>query len=419
MSIIQNSPMNPNNPRKTAMHFILLMGMVSLFGDITYEGARSITGPYLAVLGAGAGVVGFVAGFGEFIGYALRLVSGYLSDRTKAYWYFTFIGYGLILSIPFIALTGSWQIAAILIITERLGKAIRTPARDAILSHATAQVGRGWGFGIHEAIDQIGAIIGPLIFSAVFLLNGSYRKGFTLLWIPGILVIIALLIAFIKVPSPEKLETSGKENNASNKESAAIPRIFWFYAVFVFLSVAGFANFQLIAYHLKVKSITSDITIPILYAIAMGVDSVVALIIGKTYDRIGLLSLITIPLLTIPIPFLAFSSDFNLVIISVILWGAVMGIHETIMRAAIADLSPINRRGITYGIFNTLYGGAWFIGGVVMGLLYDRSIYYISSFVVVMEIVSVPLLIMVKKSYSKTGALIMVKKSYSKTGAPN
>lgn len=393
----QNPSYNADNQKRIAFQFIILLGIVSLFGDITYEGARSITGPYLAVLGASAGIVGLVAGLGEFIGYALRLGSGYLADRTKGYWPITFIGYGLLLSIPLLAFAGYWQLAALLIILERMGKAIRTPARDAILSHATKQVGRGWGFGIHEALDQVGAIIGPLIFSTVFLLKGGYREGFTILWIPALLTLAILMVARIKVPSPEKLETSGRTTGQNIKGKGKLPRIFWFYTLFTFLSVAGFANFQLISYHFKVQSVVSDVQIPIFYAIAMGVDALVALIIGKTYDKIGLISLITIPLLTLPIPFFAFSHSYNFAVISVILWGAVMGIHETIMRAAIADLTPIERRGFAYGMFNTAYGASWFFGSVVMGVLYDFSISYLILFVVVMEVISVPVFFLVKR----------------------
>ena len=377
-------PPNTDKQKKMALQFIILMGIVSLFGDVTYEGARSIIGPYLAVLGASASIVGLLAGLGEFIGYALRLVSGYLADRTKAYWPLTIIGYGLLISIPLLALAGYWQLAALLIILERIGKAIRTPARDAILSHATKQVGRGWGFGVHEALDQLGAIIGPLIFSVRFLLKGGYREGLTILWIPALLTLAVLMVARIKFPSPEKLESSGKKPKQDIKSKDKLSKVFWFYTLFTFLSVAGFANFQLISYHLKVQSVVSDIQIPIFYAIAMGVDALIALIIGKTYDKVGLLTLVTIPLLTLPIPFFAFSQNY-----------AVMGIHETIMRAAIADLTPIERRGLAYGMFNTAYGASWLFGGTIMGLLYDFSITYLTMFVITMEGISIPALFLI------------------------
>jgi MFS family permease len=379
------------------MYFIILLGIVSLFGDVTYEGARSVTGPYLWLRwGVSAGVVGLVAGIGEFVGYALRLASGYLVDRTKAYWLLTFIGYGLLLSIPLLAFAGHWQLAAVLIILERMGKAIRSPARDTMLSYATKEVGRGWGFAVHEALDQIGAVIGPIVFSLVLLFHGGYREGFTLLWIPALLTLVVLAIARKKVPSPQKLEAPG-ETSRQNIQGK-LPRVFWFYTVFTLFSVAGFANFQLISYHLKVQSIVPDAQIPIIYAIAMGVDALAALLVGKTYDRIGLISLLAVPLLTLPIPFLAFSHSYSLVLIGMALWGAVMGIQETIMRAAIADLTPVERRGFAYGIFNTAYGASLFLGAALMGLLYELSINYLILFAVVMELISIPLFFLVRRA---------------------
>jgi MFS family permease len=380
------------------MYFIVLLGIVSLFGDATYEGARSVTGPYLDTLGASASAVSLVAGIGEFMGYGLRLVSGYLADRTKAYWVFTFVGYGLLLSIPLLAFAGYWQLAAIFIILERIGKAIRNPARDTMLSYAAKGVGRGWGFAVHEALDQVGAVIGPIIFSFVLLAHAGYREGFTLLWIPALLTLAVLALARKKVPLPQRLEIQEKTSRLNI--DGKLPKVFWLYSIFTLFSVAGFANFQLIAYHLKTEAIIPDAQIPIMYAIAMGVDAVAALVVGKTYDRIGLISLLAVPLLTLPIPFLAFSTSYSRVLVSMILWGVVMGIQETIMRAAIADLTPITRRGFAYGIFNTVYGAGWLLGSPLMGLLYEISINYIILFAIVMELVSIPLFLLVRRAAS-------------------
>jgi MFS family permease len=378
------------------VYFIILLGIVSLFGDITYEGARSVAGPYLATLGASASVVGLVGGFGEFVGYALRLASGYLADRMKAYWFLTFIGYGLLVSIPLLAFAGYWELAAVLIILERMGKAIRSPARDAMLSYATKRVGRGWGFAVHEALDQVGATIGPILFFFVLRSHAGYREGFTVLWIPALLTLAVLGVARKRFPSPVRLEIS--EGPSKENVRARLPRVFWLYAAFTLFCMAGFANFQLISYHLAAQAIVPDFQIPIIYAIAMAVDGVAALIVGKRYDRIGLISLLAVPLLTLPIPFLAFSSSYSLVLISIILWGVVMGIQETIMRAAIADLIPVERRGFAYGIFNTVYGAGWLLGGAVMGLLYELSIHYLILFAVTMELISIPILSMVRKT---------------------
>lgn len=378
-----------------ALRFIVLMGVVSLFGDIVYEGARGVTGPYLALLGASASVVGLVGGLGEFIGYALRLFSGFMADRTKAYWLFTFIGYGLLVSIPLLSFAQSWQIAALLILLERAGKAFRSPARDTILSYATKEVGRGFGFGLHEALDQIGAIVGPLIFSAILFAGGNYRSGFSVLWIPAMMVPIVLCIARNRLPHPEKLEIA---HESGSKDNTLFSKTFVLYSLFTFFAVAGFANFPLIAYHLKMKTIVGDAQIPALFALAMGVDALTALIIGKTYDRMGLKILIIVPLLSFFIPLLAFSDMLVGVIIGTILWGIVLGIHETIMRAAVADLTDINRRGSAYGIFNTLYGLSWLLGGTLMGMLYEHSVYTLMLLAALFEVVSIPLFLMLAKS---------------------
>ena len=382
--------------RKTAFQIIILLGIVSMFGDIAYEGARSISGPFLATLGASAVMVGTVTGAGEFLGYGLRLVSGYFADRTKAYWALTFLGYGLIGAIPLLAFAGNWPLAAVLLILERIGKAVRSPARDTIISFSAKNVGRGWGFALHEALDQVGAIIGPLILSLALITSGGYRQGFIILWIPVVLCVVALTVANRKAPAPERLETrieAGKQN-----VKTGLGRIFWLYAIFVLLTGTGFASFQLMAYHVKTQAIIADAQIPILYAIAMGVDAVVALIIGKAYDKWGLMVLAVIPALTLPIPFLGFSHTYGLILLAIILWGSVMGTHETIMRAAIADLVPVERRGSAYGIFNTFYGLSLFVGGSVMGLLYDFSISYLIIFVAVMELLAIPSLFVIKRS---------------------
>jgi MFS family permease len=378
-----------------ALRFIVLMGVVSLFGDIVYEGARGVIGPYLALLGASASVVGLVGGLGEFIGYALRLFSGFMADRTKAYWLFTFIGYGLLVSIPLLSFAQSWQIAALLILLERAGKAFRSPARDTILSYATKEVGRGFGFGLHEALDQIGAIVGPLIFSAILFAGGNYRSGFSVLWIPAMMVPVVLCIARNRLPHPEKLEIA---HESGSKDNTLFSKTFVLYSLFTFFAVAGFANFPLIAYHLKMKTIVGDAQIPALFALAMGVDALTALIIGKTYDRMGLKILIIVPLLSFFIPLLAFSDMLVGVIIGTILWGIVLGIHETIMRAAVADLTDINRRGSAYGIFNTLYGLSWLLGGTLMGMLYEQSVYTLMLLAALFEVVSIPLFLMLAKS---------------------
>ncbi len=412
-----------------ALNFILLLGIVSLFADMTYEGARSITGPYLLTLGTSAIVVGFIGGFGEFIGYSIRIVFGSLADRTGKYWGITIFGYALnLLAVPLLALANHWDIAIALIIAERFGKAIRTPARDVMLSHAAKEVGRGWGFGLHEAMDQIGAVLGPLIVSIVLLFrSGGYSTSFGLLIVPAIIALVVLVFARKTYPNPHKFEvelayeqkkdtsstttayqvdTTTSIKKEKEKEKIRFPPLFWIYLLFVFVSVGGYANFQLISFHFKDASVVPDSQIPMLFAIAMGTDALAALVIGRLYDKKGLSVLIAIPILTIPIAPLAFSSNYGSAVIGIIMWGVVMGIQDTIMRASIANMVPSSKRGSAYGIFNTAYGISWFLGSVFMGFLYEISIFYIFIFSIVIELCSIPLLFKIMKEMNRKNKTI-------------
>jgi len=376
-----------------AWRLVFLLGLVSLFADMTYEGARSITGQYLAVLGASATIVGIVAGFGELIGYGLRLVSGYVSDRTGRYWTITFLGYGLnLFVVPLLALAGRWEIAAILIVGERMGKAIRTPARDAMLSHAAHMVGRGWGFGFHEAMDQIGAVAGPLIVTAVIHFRGDYRAGFGILLIPALFALGVLFAAKLLYPRPRDLEV-----NTPKIETKGLRRAFWLYLAAVGLVAAGYADFPLIAYHFKKVAIASDTWIPVFYTVAMGVDALAALIFGRLFDRIGISVLIFVSLLSSLFAPLVFLGGNFLALAGTALWGVGVGAQESIMRAAVAGMVPSDRRGAAYGVFNTGYGLLWFAGSVLMGVLYDISVLSLVAFSVLMQLASIPLLLMVRK----------------------
>jgi len=367
---------------RLALLVIVLMGMVSLFGDIVYEGARSVTGPYLLVMGASAFTVSVVAGLGEFLGYGVRFFSGYLADRTGSYWIFTIAGYLMIGAIPLLVFAGSWEVAAFLLIVERIGKGIRSPSRDAILSHAAKEVGRGFGFGLHEAMDQIGAIIGPLLFFSALLLYGEYQPGFAIMAVPFLLLVVALVIAWVKIPDPQQLE----EHDDDVQQPDVFPRIMVPYSLFTAFIMAGFLVFPLMAFHFKQLSIVPDAQIPFFYAIAMGVDAVVALIIGKAYDRKGISVLFILPVLGISVPVLAFSSGYMTALLGTVLWGAAMGVQETVLRAAVADYTHIRRRGTAYGILNTVYGAAWFAGSVVMGVFYEFDINLLVGFSVLMQV---------------------------------
>ncbi len=389
--------------QRQAYRLVILFGIVAALGDIVYEGGRSVAGPYLYLLGASAFTVAFVAGFGEFAGYAIRIATGYLADRSKQYWLFVIAGYLMIGAIPLLVLAGSWEIAALLLIAERIGKALRSPSKDAILSHATASIGRGWGFGLHEALDQIGAVAGPLLFVAALAAGGNYRGGFALLTIPFVLLILALAAAWRSMPDPLQFEQAdrGPEFPVPGDDDHRRLRL---YAVFTALTMAGFIVFPLLAYHYKVTGIIPDVEIPVFYAIAMGVDAVAALAVGRAYDRVGLTVLYLVPLTGFLIALVAFSPLFPLALAGAVLWGISMGIQETVLRAAVADLTNAGGRGFAYGIFNTIYGGAWFVGSLAIGALYMASPLYASCFMILLQAGSLPFLwLLVKKRDGRGG----------------
>ena len=385
--------------KAAAWKFIILVGVVSLFSDMTYEGARSITGPFLGMLNASATVVGIVAGLGEFIGYALRLVSGYLTDRLGKYWAITFVGYALnLFVVPLLALAGSWELAAVLILMERMGKAIRTPARDAMLSHATTEVGRGWGFGFHEAMDQIGAMAGPLIVAAVLYYHGGYRAGFAYLLIPAILAVLVITIAARLYPHPQHLEVT-----VPKLETKGLTRPYWLYIVAVGLIGAGYADFPLIAYHFGKTGVATPNWIPIFYAVAMGVDAVAALILGRLFDRLGMPVIMGVSVLAALFAPLVFLGGFDLALLGMALWGIGMGAQESIIKAALAEMVPKDRRATGYGLFHTGFGLFWFLGSALMGVLYDLSLGALIGFSVLAQLAAIPLFVWISRELGRTG----------------
>lgn len=375
----------------SALRFVILLGVVSLCADATYEGARSLTGVYLGVLGASGTVVGLVAGLGEFIGYGLRLVIGYVSDRTRAYWRITTLGYAInTLAVPLMALANRWEVLAGFMIAERTGKAIRTPPRDVLLSYGASQVGRGFGFGLHEAMDQIGAVVGPLLVAGVFALTQHYQWSFAVLAIPALMGLVVLLVTQRRYPEPRDFETV-----VQDLDTKRLPTLFWIYLLAVAFLGAGYVDFPLIAFHLQQGDSLQTGQIPLLYALAMGVDAVAALLFGYLLDRIGIMALILAVVLSVGFAPLVFLS--SAVIWGMVLWGIGMGAQESIVRAIVANLVPAERRGSAYGIFSTGYGLAWFLGSLLMGVLYDRSLGLLVLVSVVLQLLGLPLLLWIRR----------------------
>ena len=369
------------------MRFIVWIGIVSLFADITYEGARSINGSFMAVLGASGTVVGLVAGAGELVGFCLRLLSGIVSDRTKKYWTITIVGYSInMIAVPLIALAGHWPLAACFMIAERFGKAIRTPARDVMISQASSEMGRGLGFAIHEALDQIGAMTGPLIVMTVLWMRGDYRSCYAVLWVPALLAIATLLTARIIYPRPHEMEVA-KENEAPEGFSGR----FWLYLLAAGLVAAGTADFPLMAFHFEKMQTVPRLLVPVYYSAAMGVDALAALFFGKWFDRKGISVLAAASVLLSFFSPLVFGGGALAAGLGLALWGVGMGAQESIMRAAVSDMLSVEKRGTGFGLWNMAYGLSWFLGSATLGFLYDKSASLVIIFSMTCLLLSVPL----------------------------
>lgn len=383
------------NKKKAAYTFLALLGIVSLFSDLTYEGARSILGPYLLLLGASASTVGFVSGLGEFIGYALRLLTGYLSDKTKRYWLLAIIGYAVnLIAIPALALAPGigWVYACGLIVLERFGKSIRSPAKTTLASFAAAEVGAGKGFALQEVLDQLGAFAGPLMLFLVLTFKrgedklAGYALGFALLAIPAAISLLMLLLARRKYPRPHEFETDRPEQTHDGLKSA-----YWFYLAGIGFLAFGFADFSLMAFHMTKTNLFADNVVPLLYSAAMGIDALSALFFGRMYDKNGMTAIIissSFALFFAPLVFLANSP--SAAIVGVLLWGIGMGAQESILKSAVTTIVAKERRGTAFGIFNAGFGACWFLGSWLMGILYDKSLLALVIISMISQLASLP-----------------------------
>ena len=385
--------MNQPIPKKNAIFFVILLGIVSLFGDMTYEGARSINGQYLAILGATGTIVGIVAGLGELLGYSFRLVSGYVSDRTGKYWLVTFVGYFLnLFAVPLLALAGNWPLAASLMVLERFGKAIRTPARDAMLSYATKETGRGWGFGLHEAMDQTGAIIGPLIVSCILYYKGTFQTSYAVLFIPAICAMTVLAASWMLYPRPQDLEIE-----IPDMKKEGFTKKYWLYILAISCIAAGYVDFPLIAFNFQKVAVISEVWVPIFFSISMASAGLAALICGRLYDKVGFSVLIYVTAISSLFVPLVFLDGFYLPLAGLILWGIGIGTQESIMRAVVANMVQMDKRGTAYGILNIWFGIFWFLGSALIGFLYDVSLISLIIFSLGMQLAAIPILFAVKK----------------------
>jgi len=383
--------MKTENRKKQALLFLLLIGIIAMLSDFTHEGARSIYGPYLALLGASALVVSFVSGLGEFIGQALRIVTGIIADRTKKYWTMMILGYSInLLVIPLLMFVTQevWFIAIILILLERVGKGIRAPAKSALTSFTTQDIGVGKAFALQEAMDQLGAFLGPLfVFTVLGLNSGSdlngYQIAFGLLGIFAILTIVIIIVARFKYPNPDQMEV--KKVSKGFKSNP----YFYLYLVAVMFIAIGFIDYPILAFHLNKTAQIQPIYIPLLYSLAMGIDAIAAVFFGYYFDKKGIISLMISVIFGSLIAPVFFLVDGVLgIVIGIVLWGIAMGAQESVLKAVIASLVSKDKRATAYGIFYTVFGLAWFLGSLMIGYLYDVNLLLLVIFSSTFEVLA-------------------------------
>ena len=391
------------NAVRRARSFIVVMGVVAMFGDMTYEGARGLAGPYLGLLGVSATVVGFVAGLGEFLGYALRLVTGWLADRLRAWWPLVIAGYAInLVAVPKLALAGHWQVAIVLVLLERVGKAIRSPARSTIVSYAASAAGVGRSFGIEEALDQIGAVAGPLLTAlAIWLARDALpaaqmRMAFAVLLLPAAANLVLVVLARRRYPTPAEFEPDATVAHPQ------LGRLFRWYIFAAALIGLGFADWVLIAYHAAKCGLVDTIAFPLLYAAVMAVDGLAALLLGRLFDRAGLRVLAVAVLISACFaPFAFLLPSTGLLVAGAGLWAIGMGAQDSIFKAAIVGLVPKQERARAYGVFFAVFGLAWWIGSTTMGWLYERSTLALVVFSVATQLAAVPVLLILANRISR------------------
>ncbi len=380
--------------RNAALRFVLIIGIANFFADFTYEGARGIVGPFLGSLGASAAIIGFVAGFGELMGYGLRSVAGYFADKSHRHWAFAFVGYAVnMLAVPGLALATRWPLAATLVVAERTGRGIRKPTVEAMLSYAGKSIGAGWVFGLNEALDQAGATVGPLLMALILYLNGGFRTGFAVLLIPALLCLAILVAARLLHPPPHELEQGAEHTFATTKLTCP----YWIYLAAGLLIAAGFADFALIGFHFHKANTVSPNLIPVFYAVAMASSAIASIPLGRLFDRFGPnISLFAFLISAAAAPFVFLGTSVA-ALIGMVFWGIGISAQGSLLQAMLIGVIPPQKRSTAFGLFDTGYGIAWFLGSAVMGLLYDRSIVAVALFSVSLQLAALPIFFIANK----------------------
>ncbi len=369
------------------------MGVVNLFADMTYEGGRGEVGAFLGHLGASGVIVGIVAGGGELAGYAIRSVAGAIADRTGKYWIDAWVGYTInMLCVPALALAGSWPAAAGLVVGERLGRGIRRPVISAMLAEAGREMGgRGFAFGLNEALDQTGATIGPLVVAYLLARTGNFSSGF------GILIVPALLTLTFLAPASRAGARLVPKVRGSREPAIRNRALFWRYAIGGALVGAGYVDFALIAFRFQRDHVVSIAAISLWFAVAMVVAAIVSPILGRLYDRFGNIVIgATIAVGAAAAP-LAFLGSGGVAEAGAGLWGLGTAVQDALLLALVASVITKGQGATTFGLYDLVFGVAWFAGSAVAGALLDQSAPALAIFSVALQLAAIPFFVTAAK----------------------
>ncbi|MFC0529702.1 MFS transporter [Phytohabitans kaempferiae] len=397
-----------SSPRSVAFRFVLLMGVVDLFGDTAYSGGASMNGLFLASIGAGAAVVSIVGGLSEFLNYVTRGLSGYFADRTGRRWPLVFVGYGLnLLAVPALALAGHWQVAAGLILVQGIGRGVRKPLVQAMLSYTTSRYGKGRVYGVNTALDHTGRALGPLVVTGVLLLTGVFKTAYALLGISVVLALMTLTLARMRFPEPASfaqretaLADPGQRRQPADAERFS--RSYWMYLVAGACFAAGLMNFELISFHLSRNGAASD-RVPLFLALAAGVGALASLGLGKVYDRVGLPVVLAAVVATATFSPFVFLLPVHLALVGMALWGVGQATQDSLLTALVAGVLPRGRRDLAFGLYYAGYGVGWLVGAVAAGLLYEQSRGALVAFAAGAQLASLPIFLAARRRQMSAG----------------